>query len=192
VVGLPALAQPLERVALARGVHERGVPGGDLRLAAVELEGGRLAGALQPVEPGLRGHEVGPTQLRVAVRADVLAGAVALVRRGAQQRGAVEAVGEAGGVFLLGLVLGALAQGTDTLEPEREGWGTHAAFIGRGPRVRRRLDICSTPDPASRARRTGSGHRSAVALKAGPVTADEVADSLPPSESSPSQCSPLV
>jgi hypothetical protein len=121
------LAAPLleagEGAVLASGVHERVAACIDLRLAASEVERRGVRRALRTFDIGLHGEEVRAAGVRGRAAAgagvdDALRGSVQLIL-------AAPVMSEAGGQRLGGVLLGALAQGTDALEAKVERTGTH-------------------------------------------------------------------
>src|SRR5947199_5863755 len=122
VVLTAAVLQPLEHLPLACGRRQRGTAGGDLGVAAVELESARLAHALRPLEVGLCGQDVvaagNAARERLHAR---LSRAVELVGGGTQHRLAVQTMRHGRGEVFLGLVLDAYAHRAHPLEAECEG-----------------------------------------------------------------------
>jgi hypothetical protein len=125
-----ALLQAGERAVLAGGMDERGAAGVDLRVAAAEVQGGGLLGALRALEVGLHrkqvrgGHRRG-TAAHVTGSVDALGGGLELL-------GTAALTGDAGGELLGALLLRAFAQCPDALEAKLEGTGAHGAVIGSG------------------------------------------------------------
>ena len=125
-----ALLQARQRAVLAGGVDERDAACVDLRLAAAEVQGGGLLGALRALDVGLHRQQIGTRRLRdaaaLAARAlDALGGGLQLLLADALVR-------DAGGKLLGALLLGALAKRLDALETELEGLALTAGVVGGG------------------------------------------------------------
>ena len=94
VIGLAAVLEALEDLALLGASGECGAAGVDLDVAAVELERGGLVGALGALEVGLEGEQLGAAEGGgLALAADLLR-AVDVLGRGPQHCLALHAHGE--------------------------------------------------------------------------------------------------
>ena len=118
-----ALLQAGERTVLAGGVDERVAAGVDLRLAAAEVQRGSVLGMLRALDVGLHREQVGAAGL--GGRAATLTGLGDALGGGAQLLLTALVMRDARGELLGGTLLGALAQGTYTLEAKLEGTGAH-------------------------------------------------------------------
>jgi hypothetical protein len=129
----PALLQAGESAVLAGGVDERRAAGVDIRLAAAEVDGRGLLGALRTLEVGLHRQQPRPAGV------DDVAAHMARLRHargsGLKLLLAVALVREAGGELLGRALLGALAKRADALETKLKGTSAHRPVIGGQRRI---------------------------------------------------------
>src|SRR3954454_775544 len=131
VVGLPALLELVDGLAVARGYGERLAADGHLGVLAGQVDLGRGARLLGALQIGLRVQHLGDGDGAPGAH-----GATARDTGGAdgvhgllEHRLATQASAQLIGQLLTRTLFSALAEGPDPLEPEREGGRLHVPYI---------------------------------------------------------------
>jgi PPOX class probable F420-dependent enzyme len=146
VLGLLAVLEALQHLAVALGVAERVAARVDLGVEAVEAQLGILTLALEGLDPALVRREVGGGEARAGLGAAGLGGGGQGVAGGGEQRRTLHTLVQRSSELLLGLGLDVLAQLANALEAEGERL-PHAPVVGPlAPRFSL-MDACRTlPD----------------------------------------------